>query len=132
LYRAFADFDIKSADANRITSVLDKLHEIFWIDSSAITNRAGVVSIYLLVEEMLINSTLTGKEKDVKDFYLSFLEALKRETRLGIDATNRYLVAYQTRVIQAADTKPAITDRHEMLKEALAYFEKTHKIIGYN
>jgi hypothetical protein len=132
LYRAFADFDLDSDDAKRITSVLDKLHEIFGIQSYEITNRASAVSIYLLVEEMFINSTLIGKENDIRDFYLNFLEALKKETRLGIDATNRYLLAYQTRIMQAADTKPAINERHERLKEAFSYFENTHKIIGYD
>ena len=68
-----------------------------------------MVSIYLMVEEMFVNGTLKGKEEVIRNFYLKFLDELRNEVRLGIDATNRFLLLYESRVIQAADSRTAIT-----------------------
>src|SRR3989338_7024184 len=111
-------------------NVLDKLHSIFSDDATEIRNRASAVSIYLLVEDMIVKGTLDKeKEKKLRKFYIQFLKSLKREVSLGIDATNRFLVNYQNRIIQAADSKVAIQERHEKLNQALDYFLKNDKII---
>lgn len=110
-------------------SVLDKLHSIFSYKAGEITNRASVVSIYFLVEEMIQKGVLDGKEEAIQDFYIDFLYNLKEQARLGIDATDRFLVAYQSKIIQAADSKTSIAERHDRLKEAFEYYLDTGKII---
>lgn len=132
LYRAYKDFKLDSEEAKWILSLLDKLHEIFSHEAARIRNRASIVSIYLLVEELVSKGHLEGKEKILKTFYLNFLEALQKEVRLGIDAENRFLINYQSRIIQAADSKASIKERHEKLKEALDFYLKNGKIIGYD
>lgn len=131
LYRMYNDFDFKSEEAKLILSVLDALWNIFSYRASEIMNRASAVSIYLLVEEMIITDELKDKEKIVKKFYINFLTKLREEVRKGIDAKNRFLISYQNRIIQAADSKSSITERSIKLSEAFNYYLKTGEIIGY-
>ncbi len=130
LYRAYADFNLESYEARQIFSVLDKLYELFAEKAVEITNRASVVSIYLMVEEMYVEGRLEGKEDAIADFYVRFLNDQREQARLGIDATNRFLISYQSRVIQAADSKTAIMERHEKLRQAFDYYLQKGKIIG--
>ena len=113
---------MESTAAINILNILKILDGIFGVRAAEITNRASVVSIYLLIEEMFDSGALEGKEEDIRDFYLEFLEQLRDEVRLGIDATSRFLLLYQSRIIQAADTRASIGDRHDRLKEALRHY----------
>lgn len=131
LYRAYKDFDPQSKEAKWIMTVLNKLHEIFSDDTVEIRNRASIVSIYLLVEELLRDGELRGREKTLRRFYLGFLKDLQKEARSGIDAKNRFLVNYQSRIIQAADSKASIRDRYDKLKEAFEFYLEHGRIIGY-
>lgn len=131
LYRAHKDFDPESEKAKWILSVFNKLYEIFSSKVSEFRNRASIVSIYLMVEEMMIEGELEGNEKVVRRFYLEFLRNIKKQVKLGIDATNRFLINYQSRVIQAADSKTAIIDRQEKLREAFQFYVEHKKIIGF-
>jgi hypothetical protein len=129
LYRAYEDFDLESDTASNIMGVLDKLNDIFGEEAREITNRASVVSIYLMVEDMIINNELDGKEETVKVFYVRFLNKLREEVGLGIDATSHFLISYQSRVIQAADSRTSIAERHDKLKFAFEHFQETGDII---
>jgi len=129
LYRVNKDFNLESDSTKKILQVLNILDEIFGVRAAEITNRASAVSIYFLVEEMFIESTLHGKENLIHDFYLEFLSQLRDEVRLGIDATNRFLLLYQSRVIQAADSRTSLTERHDRLKEAFEYYLGSGSII---
>lgn len=129
LYRVNKDFDLESDSAKNVLNVLNVLDEMFGVRAAEITNRASAVSIYFMVEEMSINNTLQGKEGLIRDFYLGFLSELRDEVRLGIDATNRFLLLYQNRVIQAADSKTAMGERHDRLQEAFEYYLGSGSII---
>ena len=129
LYRMYKDFNLKSEDAKIVMSVLDKLNQIFSKDATEIRNRASIVTIYLMVEEMMFKNELKGREKILRQFYVNFLKELQRQVKLGFDATNRFLINYQSKVIQGADSKTAIRDRHENLKEAYQYYLEHKQII---
>lgn len=129
LYRAYADLDLESDTASNIMHVLDKLDDIFGEEAREITNRASVVSIYLMVEEMVIGNELNGKQGVVRDFYIQFLNEIREEARLGIDATSRFLLSYQSRIIQAADSKISIAERHDKLKFVFDHYMETGEII---
>jgi len=130
LYRAHKNFDLESHEAKQIISVLDRLDSIFSYRVSEITNRASVISIYLMIEELLRGDTLSGKEDTIREFYLEFLSTLRDEVRAGIDATNRFLMGYHSKVIQAADSKTSIAERHEKLREAFRYYLDTRQIMS--
>lgn len=129
LYRTQSDFDHDSPEAKGILSVLEKLNQIFGSEAKNIRNRASTISIYLLAEEMIKNGELIGKEKALKRFYLEFLKELKKQVGMGIDFTNRFLMQYQTYIIQAADSKRAITERHGNLKKAFRFYLESGKMI---
>ena len=69
-------------------------------------------------------------EKLLGSFYFDFLEALKKEVALGIDATNRFLLQFQSRVIQGADAKIAIKERHESIRKAYLHYIKSKEILA--
>lgn len=130
LYRIFKDFDLNSEPAKHILSILEKTNEIFLENARKIRNRASAVSIFLLVEEMVLGSEIQGKERIMKRFYVDFLDEIQREVRKGINFSNRFLIKYQSRIIQGADTKGSITERHRNLKEAFEYYSRNKMIIG--
>lgn len=130
LYRTQSNFDHNSQAANGILSVLEKLDEIFGNEANKIRNRASTISLYFLVEEMMKTGEINGKEKKLKKFYLEFLRELKKQVKLGIDFTNRFLMRYQTYIIQAADSKRAITERQSDLDKAFKFYFETGEIIN--
>lgn len=131
LYRINKDFNTGSRRARAILRVLDKLDAVFSKEASELRNRASVVSIYLLVEKIMDKDEFDGKKIILKNFYLEFIKKIKQEVSLGIDATNHFLINYQSRVIQGADTKSSITMREESLLEAFQHYQHTKKIPGF-
>ena len=130
LYRAHKDFDLESGPATNILQVLGILGEIFGVKAAEITNRASAVSMYFLVEQMFIEGTLRGKENIVREFYLEFLSQLRDEVRAGIDATNRFLLSYQSRVIQSADSRTALAERHDRLRQAFEHYLRSGTVLS--
>ena len=131
LYRSNKDFDLNSKEAKGILSTLDCLNSIFSHDATEIKNRASAVSIYLFVEDLMVKGKLDkDKGKKLKKFYLEFLGEIRNQVRLGFDSNNRFLVNYQNNIIQSADSKSAIEERHERIDEAFEYYLKTNNIIG--
>jgi len=131
LYRKYPDFDEDSEEAGNILHVFDELNKIFSTDAGMIRNRASAVSIYLLAEELIYNGQLKDK-KLMHDFYVEFLERLREENRKSpLDFKNRnvFLMRYQMLIVQGADARRPILERHEALKRALDYYSRTRKII---
>lgn len=127
LYRLNADFSSESHEAKGIFDILNTLYDIFHGKVDLIRSRASAVTIYLFTEELVRKGELD--EKTLGSFYIDFLTELKKQVSLGIDATNRFLLQFQSRVIQGADAKIAITERHNSLKAAYAHYIKHHEII---
>lgn len=128
LYRAYADFDTTSPAAAGIMGVLDCLDRTFDEEARDITNRASVVSIYLFVENLIQTGEITDSTRLVKDFFLRFTSEVRNESRLGIDATSRFLVSYQSRIIQAADSRTSISERATKLRWAFDEYRRTGQI----
>lgn len=129
LYGTNKNFNIQSRDAASIINVLSVLYEIFGNDSINFRSRAAIVTLYLHVEEMIEHDELEGNEDALKDFYLDFLSEITKQVRLGIDATNRFLISYQNKVIQGADARSSIEFRHFAVKKAFEYYLKHKKIM---
>ena len=129
LYRSKADFDLRGTEAIGINRELDNLEAIFGPSAVSITNRASVVSIFLWVEELSAQGNLRGNEEAIRNFYLRLLEAVRDEVKAGLDATSRFLLSYQSRINQAADTKVSVGERHRMIKQAFEHFIATGSIM---
>ena len=81
------------------------------------------------VEKLSSQGELDGKEEAIKSFYLGFLRAVREEARAGLEATSHFLLSYQSRINQGADTKVAVRARHLMIQEAFEYYVATGDII---
>lgn len=127
MYKSNSDFDENSKEAKNIKKIFDKLYEIFGSDSVNIRNRAAIVSLFFLVEELMVKKELN--EGEIKEFYLTFLLELEKEVSLGIDAKRRNLINYYNKVVQGADHKTSIEFRHKLLKEFYNTYKKNKKII---
>ena len=130
LYRTHKDFSSDSDEAKHVLSVLDRLNRIFRDQAELIRNRASAISIFLFLEDLVHNNGIEYNENVLRDFYLDFLRELRNQISLGIDFTNRFLIKYQSAVIQGADTRRSITERHESLKMAFDYYVRHHEIIS--
>ena len=128
MYKSNYDFSDTSDGAKRILNTMKSLDEIFGDDAIEIVNRAGIVSIYFLVEEKLLNDIL--EQNIMKTFYLKFLKELKQEVEKGLDVNKRSLIQYYTKVVQGADSNSSIAFRHNALKEFYNYFTKTGEIMS--
>lgn len=128
MYKSNFDFSEESEEAKRIFNTFDTLNEIFATDAVQIRNRAGIVSIYFLVEEQILTDNLYHKL--VKDFYLLFLKELKEEVGKGLDAEKRSLITYYNKVVQGADSGASIKFRHNALKEFLKHYKETNEIMS--
>jgi hypothetical protein len=127
LYRLNTDFSSESPEAKGILENLNKLYDIFHGKVSLVRSRASAVTIYLFTEELSTKGELD--EKTLGSFYVDFLTELRKQVALGIDATNRFLLQFQSRVIQGADAKTAIIERQKSLRAAYAHYLKHHDII---
>ena len=126
MYKSKHDFNRNSPEGQRIVSTLTELDRIFGLDAVKIRNRASIISIYFLVEELIYKGTLDRKA--VHDFYIAFLEELTRQVDAGLDATNRTLISYYNKVVGGADVKGTIKARHELLLYLYEIWRKTGKI----
>ncbi len=122
LYRVYKDLDPKSVHAVHILKVLDTLDNIFGNSARDIRNRASAVSIFLMVEEMMPEDKFVGNAEAIKQFYLEFMEKLQEEVHAGIKATNSFLINYESKIIQGADTASSMKERRDKLNQAFNYY----------
>jgi len=115
MYRDHANFDMSDPTAMKIREVLDYLNNVFPKGTSYIRNRATVVSLFWFVLSEREKFKLIGRESLVKEFFEKFHDDLRSQIKLGKNATDVELLSYQTAVIQAADTKESIIQRHGIL-----------------
>ena len=122
-YKNHSIFNKDSPKGRKIVKVLDLLNVIFDHKIPELSNRASVVSIYLLVSDLLEKTTLKGKEPVIKKFYIEFLKKLSLEVEKGPLAKDTELIIYQSAVNQAADSKESIQRRQDILMKRLVAFD---------
>ena len=122
-YKEYKVFNKKSQKAKKILRVFNFLNRMFGSKVSELSNRASIVSLYLLVSDLLEKTSLKGKEKTIKEFYIDFLRKLRSEVQKGSLAKDTELILYQSAVNQAADSKESIQRRHDILMKRLVEFD---------
>jgi len=142
-YSRNKSFDVSSQKGKKIRRVIGEMDKIFPTKTSALRNRAAVISFYLLLSELTdsgLNFNKDNREK-LRKFYIGFQQILRKEIEKGADAEDAELIVYQSRVNQAADSKDSILGRHRILRRRLINFglnfeghldvpEKDQEIIG--
>jgi len=127
MYKDHTDFDMAGPEAMKIREVLDYLNKVFLRRTSHVRNRATVVSLFWFVLSEREEFSLIGKERLVREFFEKFQDKLRSQIRLGKDATDVELLSYQTAVIQAADTRESIIQRHNILVKKFREFASSGK-----
>lgn len=122
-YRNYSIFNRKSSRALKIHKVFRYLNRAFDSRVLELSNRASIVSLYLLVSDLLDKTSLEGKEETIKKFYLDFLRKLRAEVQKGALASDTQLILYQSAVNQAADSRDSIQRRHDILMKRLVEFD---------
>lgn len=112
-----------------ILSTLDKLSECFGTQTSELSNRSYILSVYLLFEELCNGLTPKGM-RTFREFVFALWTRLKEEIGAGIDRSNRELYAFETMLSSAPGEKYQIERRHHKLLEYYELFKKTGKVKG--
>lgn len=108
----------------KIKFVLDVMDNIFSDDCPYFSNRATVVSFYLLISEFIDRGgDISFFETKFSKFFAGFIKDLKTEISKGDKSTDPQLINYQSAVIQGADKQKAIALRNNILKERLVKFD---------
>jgi hypothetical protein len=124
-YRENANFTTNNNDARRIVNTLNVMDRIFGTEASYFSSRANAVSAYLLIEELMKGEFDPQK---IRAFFIAFLDQLRTEVRKGIHAKNEILLNYNSRIIQAADTRTSIEARHDILSELYRHYVESNEI----
>ena len=124
-------YDYKKTDMpnkNNILNVFNRLYQIFGNDSNLFQTRATIISVYLLIEKYIYEER-TFNDKDLKEFFILFMEHIKKEIKLGIKSKNNAILTYHRYVVQGADGASSIIERNKILNEFFIYYEQNKKIL---
>jgi hypothetical protein len=117
-YRSFND---KSPEANKIIDVVKYLEKAFPYDGdSTLRNRAGVVSVFYLVADLSARGDISGKEKDIGDFFRKFIKDVQKDLEKKPEDRDPSILSYQSAVTQGADKIKSINIRHSILLDRLS------------
>lgn len=131
-------YDLNKNDENltRVKKVLKAMDKRFGKDAEKISSRAVAVSVYLFIEDLLINKKMGLISRFIK-FYLKLLEEIKRNQELLSQfkppENSVILEEFQKYISQASVEPYSIKRRHQFLERAFEYYlnSKTKgKIIG--
>lgn len=125
------DLDFFRVEAKKIKGVLDQLWECFGPKSKEFKNRSYILSMYLLLDELVGDGTLSQSErKEFANFVTKLWGRLREEKSMGMDRRNRELYTFETLISSAPGEAYQIERRHTKLLDYFAYFRKTGKIKG--
>src|SRR5271157_341134 len=111
LHANYKDLDLDSKEVQQVKKVLNFLSRAFEKKTPELHNRAGIVSLYLLVSELMKEYSIKNKEKLVRDFVIDFQNKL-REAEEKED--NLELIKYLNAVSHSSDSANSIKTRHEV------------------
>lgn len=114
-FAAYPDFDNRSFEAKKIKEVLRYLSSIFKNHSPEISNRASIISAFILISELMKRGNIRGKEPLLTKFFKKFNVDLSKTTKAGARHADPDLLRYQSATIQAADSSTSIKIRHDIL-----------------
>lgn len=117
LYRQNKDFDPNSANARKISRVMNYLAKAFKEPTPEFKGRGQFVTLYWLVSQTLDVYTMSGHEKDLREFFIAF--ETKRQISKEEDVD---MIRYSEALSRSSDGRERIQYRHDMLlREWLLY-----------
>ena len=117
----YASFNDKSPEAKKILNVISYLEKSFSNKNDpALRNRANVVSIFYLISELSGRGNISGREKEISQFFRGFTKTLQKEFEKRPEDRNSSLVSYYLAVTQGADKIKSVNIRHDILLKKIA------------
>ena len=117
LYRSNKEFSVNGIKAQRIIRVMNYLAKAFKEPTPEFKGRAQFVSLYWLVSQTLDTYTMSGHERDLREFFIDF--ELRRQQSDNEDVE---MIRYSEALSRSSDGRERIQYRHDMLlREWLLY-----------
>jgi hypothetical protein len=123
LFKENPSFSPSSALARRLKSLFDSMNRIFPTKTSALRNRASIVSFCYLVSQIQETGQLRKIEKVLGDFFEKFSNDSRKEVEKGQKATDTDLIEYQLAISYATSERESIEKRNEILIKKLILFD---------
>lgn len=129
--KSYPMFNDKGHEAKRIKDILKLMHKIFKSNSDMLSNRANIISSFLIISDLVkredMSKNITKLEKFFNTFYLDVKKVTASESK-KLGSGDVELLKYQNAVIQSADSLTSIKIRHDILMRRLInhsqYFKK--------
>lgn len=126
------DLELFEERTEIIRDVLKTLWQACGDSSRYLRNRAYILSVYLVAEELHQKGKLrdVGDRKVLGSFMTKFWSELRGEIQAGFYRKNRELYEFETFLSSAPGERYQIERRHEKMLEYYEYFRETGKIKG--
>jgi hypothetical protein len=128
LHNNYKDFDETSKEALQVKKVINFLVRAFDTKTPELYTRAGIVSLYLLVSQLMKEYSLKDKENSIKKFVIDFQNKLTQaEENEDLD-----LMKYLNAIGHSSDGTVSIKTRHEILMSYFLLFSKNLEPLDKN
>ncbi|HEX9751457.1 MAG TPA: DUF262 domain-containing protein [candidate division Zixibacteria bacterium] len=123
VFEGQSGFSTKSNIAGRIRRALDFADSGFGDRASSLRNRTVVQSLLTLVCRLIQSPGIVGREKDVANFYLTFLDDVAKQVQLGQRATDTLTLEFQRTI--TANVRSGAKVRQQILLRKLLTHDPT-------
>jgi len=126
------DLEFFRDQKKKIIGTMDELMACLGERIEQLKNRAYILSVYLLFEELAKRGEVdSSKERRMfARFVFELWSRLREEIAAGMARKNRELYQFETLVSSAPGEKYQIERRHQRILEYYEYFKETQKIKG--
>lgn len=118
MYEENKDFDDKSDVAKRVRAILDYLFTMFPTKTPEL-KRYNVISLYILLQDLIVNYAIKGREKDLAKWFIAFETNRAIEMDKPQGEQDPRLVIYHEKTSHSTDALDSLNYRNEYLKECL-------------
>ncbi len=120
MYNSNKNFSSNSPAAKTLKKTLNYLDKAFLRRSSALRNRASIISVCYLAVEVVKERCDRGTAESFGQFVKRFMDDLRFEVERGSAAHNKDLLSYQSAISYGSTGGESIRTRHDILSRGLA------------
>lgn len=125
MFKEHRSFSPESTFGKQLKALFDSMNRMFPDKTSALRNRASIVSFCYLVAQIPADQ-LSRSEKRLGEFFEKFSHDLKSEVEKGKKATDPELIAYQQAISYGLADRESIEKRNEILIRKLILFDPSY------
>lgn len=118
MYDENKDFKTDSQKANQVKKILKYLHKMF-PEKTPELKRYNVISLYILISELIETYVITGREKEIADWFISFELRRAQDKNKSAEEQNAGFVTYHEKTAHSTDALDSLEFRNKFLMEDL-------------